>query len=203
LVWDNSYYTSKTNAEYLKAELFQFIRTLNNLRSISFDFTVFRSTFDISQIPAVMDTIKNIPLQQFSLKISVESEPTRVITAGPTGLDALCIRWDANAESKARNGDFDHLVSLITPSLSSLSCLELYISRNWKKSKSEFDLTLLKAGGVTMRKFIYQIDSDAKSTDAKPIETIAEVFPKLTELALLGRVRAIWTVSIAFYINDQ
>jgi hypothetical protein len=176
-----------------KIKLFQFLRTLNYLQCLSLDFSVLQTTFNVSHIPALVEATMNAPLQQLSLQFSVESAPGSVITPGPTGLDTLRIRWDVEAS-------FDHLYAFISPSLFSLSRLEVYISchSTRAKSKSKFDLASLKGAGKAMRIFLYE--TDVPSADAQLIRTVAEAFPKLTKLTLLER--AIWTVCIAFHIDD-
>jgi hypothetical protein len=200
LTSDTSYHQYMTAPEpnVNKIELFQFLRTLSRLRSLSLDFGVFYSTFNVSHIPALMEAIRNTPLRQLFIKINVESAPGSVITPGLTGLDTLCVRWDVEATSIKPDSAFDHLYALISPSLASLSRLELYVYCDWKKTKSEFDIASLKGAGEAMRIFLYEIDTP--SADAKLIRTVAEVFPKLTKLTLLEL--AIWTVCIAFQIDD-
>lgn len=179
-----------------KPELFQFLRTLNYLQSLSFDFSVLNSTFNVSHISPLMEATRTAPIRQLFLKIDVESAPSSVVAPGLADLDTLCIRWDAEAESSSNEPrcGFVHLYGLIQSSLATLSRLELYVFSDWQKKKSEFDLTLLRAGGETMRTFHYE--TDVPASDAKLIKTIAEVFPKLTNISLVEY--AIWNVCIKF-----
>jgi hypothetical protein len=196
--------TVKQSNQCIKHTLFQFLPTLNNLQSLSLDseYTL-ENTLNISHIPALMEAIKHAPLQQLFLAIDVEHMPGRVITPGPTGLDTLCIRWNMSMLSPEHKpgGAFDHLFALITPSLASLSHLELSLELSFRKKNrvsSIFDLSLLKAAAETLRKF--HLDATENIADGfkvadNPFRIVAETLPKLTNLTMLDP-NVVWNVRV-------
>jgi hypothetical protein len=196
--------TSQPNRNENKVELFKFLKGLKNLQSLSLDpkwhTTVY---FDLSHLPALMEAIKNAPLQKLFLNIALEPTPSDVITPGPTGLDTLSIIWNTNAfnsesEEHDNKSAYNHLYALITPSLSSLSRLELNF-RSWAKPVPEFDLTLLKDAAENIRAFRYEVETDVSAT-VMPIKTVTETFPKLTELTLLDF--SVWEVRSYRILQD-
>jgi hypothetical protein len=154
-----------------------------------------------------MEAIKHAPLQQLFLSIDVERMPGRVITPGPTGLDTLCIRWNTNMLSPKHKpgGAFDHLFALITPSLASLSHLELSFL-NWENDpvvSNIFDLTMLKAAAETLRNFHLDATEDIadgfKVAD-NPFRIVAETLPKLTNLTMLD-LKVVWNVRVILNLS--
>jgi hypothetical protein len=154
---------------------------------------------DVSDIPTLIAATTNTPLRQLSLKIHVPSALSSDITLGPTGLDTLCIHWDTDTLYDADiSPSLVHLYALITPSLPSLSHLELNLVCGQKNPKSEFDLTLLKAAGGTMRGFLYE--RDIFSEEPTVIGRVVEVFPNLAKLTLLEYIA--WNVSTIVIPDD-
>jgi hypothetical protein len=146
-----------------------------------------------------MEATKHAPLQQLFLSIDVKRMPGRLITPGPTGLDTLCIRWNTSMLSLKHKpgGAFDHLFALITPSLASLSHLELSFY-NWENPVSNiFDLTMLKAAAETLRNFRLDAtdDADGFKVADNPFRIVAETLPKLTNLTMLV-LNVVWNVRV-------
>jgi hypothetical protein len=178
-------------------ELFRFLQSLNSLQSLSLDCgeLALGTSFTLSHLPSLVEATRTAPLRQLYLRLHIDAGFVTMgtITPGPADLETLCIEWDATDDIPA--GSLPHLYGFIRPSLSSLSELNISVSTDLNTSKEEFDLTFLKDAGEKMRKFRYM--TYLPSENAGVIRTVAEIFPKLTNLCLVEY--SIWTVRSALH----
>jgi hypothetical protein len=178
-------------------ELFRFLRSLNNLQSLSLDCDqlVLGTSFTLSHLPSLVAATRTAPLRQLYLGLYIDAgSVTRgTITPGPANLETLCINWGVTDDIPPRS--LPHLYGFIRPSLSSLSDLDISVSTDPNESKEELDFTFLKEAGEKMRSFRYR--TYLPSQNAGTIRTVAETCPKLTNLCLVEY--SIWTARSALH----
>jgi len=159
------------------AILFQFLSTLPNLQSLKYSQR--RAYLQLSSdLQPLFASVQHAPLLEFVLDSGYYSVIEGSLVTGLTGLEKLSISWFMDDKLGEPGSSLTHLCELVRPSLSTLVSLRL--DNEPEHQGADLDLQLLKPAGTTLRTFEYTLQSG----DTGILDTISEIFPHLTKLAI-------------------
>jgi len=167
------------SAPALPNYIFQFLETLPKLSDIMFDeFTVKVRLQDIHFFARIAE---QTPLRHLSFSLEYGSVSSGQPIVGPKGLVSLCVNWRVT-DGQDPGTAISHLSEFLRPSLGTLTCLEL-------RDYPILDFRFLGAVCTSLR----TLKCTTNSQSPQVLETVAEMFPHVTNLAMLFQA-CVWMV---------
>ncbi|KDR82538.1 hypothetical protein GALMADRAFT_828949 [Galerina marginata CBS 339.88] len=139
-----------------------------------------------ASLSRLMSSIRHAPLLKLFIDTGLYQYADDQFTAGPTGRESLSIKWNVDDNFHEPDSALAHLYQFIQPSLTTL--VELRIDNTPTHRLTDFDFQLLKPAGDTFTAFHYVLRTQNDSI----LDVIPEVFPHLTNLAVVWMVPIDW-----------
>lgn len=168
-----------------KNVIYEFLETLPNLHA--FEYCQSGRLLRPTDFSWLIYPILHAPLLELSIDTGIYTYVKGLPTEGPRGLEKLSITWRIDDDPNKPGSAKAHLYELIRPSLPTLVELKLD-----NEPGPDLDLSLLRAAGDTLHTFECRL----RSSDESILETIAEIFPRLTKLSVTWDtdVSVLWKV---------
>ncbi|KIM90817.1 hypothetical protein PILCRDRAFT_1065 [Piloderma croceum F 1598] len=164
-------FTDVNRALALPIYVFQFLETLPKLSDIVIHhWTVRVRLQDLHFFPKIA---KQTSLRHLSFSSEYGSHANGQPVSGPEGLESLSVKWHV-ADGQDPGSAMSHLYEFLRPSLGTLTCLELHDYPILK-------FCVLGPACTSLRKLKYTTYNQSPQV----LETIAEMFPHVTDLAML------------------
>jgi hypothetical protein len=163
----------------LPVYIFQFLETLPKLSEIVFDdSTVGVRLQDLHFFARIAEQTL---LRHLSFSLEYGSVASGEPITGPEGLVSLSVRWYVT-DGQDPGSAMSHLYEFLRPSLCTLTCLELH-------DDPILDFRVLGDACTSLRTLEYTTYSQSPQV----LETVAEMFPHVTNLAMLFQA-CVWKV---------
>ena len=180
-------FTDVDRALVLPIYVFLFLETLPKLSDIVIDhWTVRVRLQDLCFFPKIA---KQTSLRHLSFSSEYGSLANGQPVSGPEGLASLSVKWHVT-DGQDLGSAMSHLYEFLRPSLDTLTCLEL-------DDYPILELRVLGPACTSLRKLKYT----TYSRSPQVLETVVEMFPHVTDLALLFQT-CIWMVLKFVIVRD-